>query len=80
MIKHPNISDKELRRKIKHQEVCFGGNKQLKTYGTLQCKSGKRMKRENRVFFATENEAITNGFRPCGYCMKGAYEKWKSSF
>lgn len=80
MIKHPDISDKELRRKIRHQEVCFGGNNRLKIYGTLQCKSGKRMKPENRIFFASENEAIINGFRPCGHCMKGAYEKWKTSF
>jgi len=79
MIKHPDISDKELRRKMKQQQICFGGNNRLKIYGTLQCKSGKRMKQENRVFFATENEAFTNGFRPCGHCLKAAYEKWKIS-
>jgi hypothetical protein len=79
MILHLNISDSDLRRKIKHHQIRLGGNNQLKIYGTLQCKSGKRMKRENRVFFSSENEAITNGFRPCGHCMKGAYKKWKSS-
>lgn len=76
MIKHPDINDDDLRGKIKQKEICFGGNRKLKIYGTLQCKSGKRMKRENRVFFASENEVIKNGFRPCGHCMKKAYQKW----
>ncbi|WP_354361655.1 Ada metal-binding domain-containing protein [Pedobacter sp. UYP30] len=49
-------------------------------YGTLQCKSGKRMKKENRAFFGSENEAIKNGFRPCGHCMKMKYKNWKNGF
>ncbi len=36
------------------------------------------MKRENRVFFSSEKEAIANGFRPCGHCMKQKYQKWKN--
>ncbi|MBL7925711.1 MAG: metal-binding protein [Bacteroidia bacterium] len=62
---------------MKQQKVCFGGNRKLKIYGTLSCASGKKMKRENRVFFSSEIEAIVNGFRPCGHCMKTAYKKWK---
>ena len=76
MIKHFEINDSDLRRKIKQKEICFGGNRKLKIYGTLQCKSGKRMKPENRVFFASENEAIKAGYRPCGHCMKIEYQKW----
>jgi methylphosphotriester-DNA--protein-cysteine methyltransferase len=76
MIKHTEISDRILRSKIKRKEICFGGNITLKIYGTLHCKSGKRMKRENRVFFVSENEALINHFRPCGHCMKIAYKKW----
>lgn len=76
MIKHPEINDRDLKMKIKQEEICFGGNGKLKIYGTLQCKSGKRMKRENRVFFASENEAIKTGYRPCGHCMKIEYKKW----
>lgn len=78
MIEHSKISDNDLRSKIKQQEICFGGNKKLKIYGLLNCKSGKRMKRENRVFFLTENEATENGFRPCGHCMKTEYKNWKN--
>ncbi|WP_343635955.1 Ada metal-binding domain-containing protein [Fluviicola sp.] len=55
----------------------FGGNKTLKIYGTLACTSGKRMKRENRVFFSDEQEAISTGFRPCGHCLKKEYLTWK---
>ena len=77
MIYHTEIGDTALRTKIKRKEICFGGNIKLKIYGTLQCASGKRMKRKNRVFFISEIEAIQNGFRPCGHCMKARYEKWK---
>ena len=70
MIRHTEISTKELRRKIRQNEIRFGGNEKLKIYGTLQCKSGKRMKKENRVFFVSEKEAIKQGYRPCGHCLK----------
>ncbi|WP_310555718.1 Ada metal-binding domain-containing protein [Flavobacterium sp.] len=76
MIQHIDITDSDLRSKIKLKEICFGGNRNLKIYGTLQCKSGKRLKRKNRVFFSSENEAINKGFRPCGHCMKTEYKKW----
>ncbi|MDX2045901.1 MAG: Ada metal-binding domain-containing protein, partial [Chitinophagaceae bacterium] len=42
------------------------------------CKSGKRMKAENRVFFGSEKEALQSGYRPCGHCMKKEYEQWKN--
>ena len=77
MVRHSEISVEELRRKIRQNEICFGGNKKLKIYGTLQCKSGKRMKKGNRVFFGAEKEAINKGFRPCGHCMKDKYQALK---
>lgn len=72
------ISDRIVWKKIKEKEINFGGNKGLKIYGTLQCKSGKRMNRSKRVFFDTEMEAIKKGYRPCGHCMKSEYQKWKN--
>ena len=78
MIQHSAISNSGLRSQIKQKRICFGGNKKLKIYGTLQCSSGKRMKRENRVFFSTEYDALQNGYRPCGHCMNQAYQKWKN--
>lgn len=80
MIWHPEISDTALREKIRRKEINFGGNKKLKIYGTLGCSSGKRMKRENRVFFVSEKEALQNNYRPCGHCMKVEYKKWKNGF
>ena len=77
MIRHSDIDDKALQIKIKNGNLCFGGNRNLKIYGTLHCKSGKRMKRPNRVFFASEPEAIANKYRPCGHCMRPAYKIWK---
>lgn len=77
MIVHQEISDSDLRKKIRQKELIFGGNNKLKIYGTLHCKSGKRMKRENRVFFSSEEEAEASGYRPCGNCMNGKYQHWK---
>lgn len=78
MIRHQKISDAELRIQLKNGEICFGGNQKLGIYGRLNCSSGKRMKRENRVFFLSENEALQNGFRPCGHCMRTEYLNWKN--
>ncbi|MFN1216079.1 Ada metal-binding domain-containing protein [Chryseobacterium kwangjuense] len=77
MEKHIDLSDFSLRSKIRKEEICFGGNRKLKIYGKLHCTSGKRMKRENRVFFISETEALEHNYRPCGHCMKQQYELWK---
>jgi len=69
MLKHKEINQ-SLFRRIRNREILFAGNAKLKIYGTLSCHSGKRMKKENRVFFKSEEEAISLGFRPCGNCMK----------
>jgi len=79
MIRHTEISAIDLRKKIKAKEIRFGGNKNLKIYGTLNCPSGKRMKKENRVFFLSEKEARANTYRPCGCCLRKDYNVWKNS-
>ena len=77
MLLHTHISDKDLRKSIRSNIVLLGGNRKLKIFGLLNCVSGKKMKKENRVFFFSENEAIVNGYRPCGHCMKKEYQNWK---
>ena len=44
MIRHSDISASDLRSKIRKREIRWGGNRQLKIYGTLSCASGKKMK------------------------------------
>lgn len=39
---------------IKNRKILWAGNRKLKIYGKLNCKSGKRMKTQNRVFFQNE--------------------------
>jgi methylphosphotriester-DNA--protein-cysteine methyltransferase len=39
-----------------------------KIFGLLSCKSGMRMKKENRVFFHSLEDAVSGGFRPCKKC------------
>lgn len=69
---------KNLMRLIKNGSVTFGGYKKAGIYGKLNCRSGKRMKIENRVFFEDEQQAILEGYRPCAHCMPEKYKLWKS--
>ncbi|WP_440205983.1 Ada metal-binding domain-containing protein [Acinetobacter oleivorans] len=80
MIRHEMITDQELYALLRKGKILLGGNQPLKIYGSLQCRSGKRMKRKNRVFFKDEVEALALGYRPCGHCMKQAYMSWKNGF
>jgi alkylated DNA repair dioxygenase AlkB len=57
--------------------ISFAGNSRLRIYGKLDCVSGKRLKKENRVFFVSEASALTMGYRPCAHCMADTYKKWK---
>ncbi|RDY60102.1 Ada metal-binding domain-containing protein [Flagellimonas nanhaiensis] len=79
MLFHAELSSIELFKAIKQKEILWAGNKKLKIYGTLGCKSGNRMKTENRVFFKSEDEAILEGFRPCGHCLRSKYVDWKNN-
>ncbi|RFS15805.1 Ada metal-binding domain-containing protein [Emticicia sp. C21] len=84
MIRHKDLGDKTFVRskalllKIQNGEIAFGGNKNLKIYGRLDCRAGKRMKVENRVFFENETETIKAGYRPCAVCMRKEYLLWKN--
>lgn len=78
MIRHTEITEAELRTKIRERHIVYGGNARLNIYGTLSCSSGKRMMKINRVFFSSQSEALLQGFRPCGHCMKSEYTKWKN--
>ena len=85
MKKHITLSNtkfgrsRALKMMINTDEISLGGNLKLEIYGTLNCASGKRMKTENRVFFKNENQAIAEGFRPCGHCMREKYLIWKTN-
>jgi len=64
---------------IDRSEIVLGGNRKLKIYGRFDCRSGRRMKLENRVFFSSRKEAIDAGYRPCGHCMNAEYRQWKQA-
>jgi AraC family transcriptional regulator of adaptative response/methylated-DNA-[protein]-cysteine methyltransferase len=46
----------------------FAGITTTKVFGRLSCASGKRARPEHRVFFATWDDAIAAGYRPCRVC------------
>lgn len=77
MVLHHTIDDRTLRSLIRQKRFTIAGNTKLKIYGLLNCYSGKRMHRAHRVFFSSQQEAIGDGYRPCGHCMKPAYQVWK---
>ncbi|MEO6549406.1 MAG: Ada metal-binding domain-containing protein [Ferruginibacter sp.] len=74
---HKSICATEIRSSIRKGEIVLAGNNSLKIYGHLHCRSGKRMKVGNRVFFRSETEAVEQGYRPCGHCMRSKYLIWK---
>ena len=78
------LSIREIALLRQQGEFNFGGHKKLKIYGRLDCPSAKRHIAKghyvnHRVFFKNEQEAIQNGFRPCGCCMKKEYKEWKNN-
>jgi len=79
MLYHASINNRLLRTFLIKGTIKLAGNQSLRIYGTLACAFGKRMKKENRVFFINETEAIDAGFRPCGHCMHDRYVRWKNS-
>jgi len=83
MIHHSDFNNDpgrtKLLRLIRQKKILFGGNESLKIFGLLSCKSGKRMKTSNRVFFKSVEEANLLGYRPCGHCMHQEYIEWKKT-
>jgi len=77
MIRHIDLSAGSIRALIRKNKINYAGNIPARIYGKLGCSSGKRMRRQNRVFFRDQNEAILVGFRPCGKCLRHEYQKWK---
>lgn len=50
------------------QPGLYAGWRPGKIFGRLDCKSGMRMKKENRVFFHRLEDAVSEGYRPCKNC------------
>ncbi|MFD2933124.1 Ada metal-binding domain-containing protein [Spirosoma flavum] len=85
MIRHTDLGTtpfaqlRALGKLVKSKAITIGGHRPGKIYGLLTCRSGKRIKSANRVFFRDETEAISQGFRPCAVCLPIAYKAWKQT-
>ena len=85
MIRHTNLGKtrfaqlRSLAGLLRNGEITFGGHRPGKIYGQFDCRAGKRMKPENRVFFRDEAEAIESGYRPCAVCLPEKYKVWQAS-
>ena len=69
---------------LSEEKGLFGGNKEAKIYGRMDCPSAlSALKRyedsyvKARVFFKDEATAIAAGYRPCGNCMREHYKLYK---
>jgi methylphosphotriester-DNA--protein-cysteine methyltransferase len=61
----------------------LGGHKKSKIYGTLDCPGALRWISRGhyvkwRVFFASEEDAVQAGYRPCYGCLRAVYVEWKA--
>ena len=63
----------------------FGGHRQTRIYGRLDCPSALRALEkggpyaQHRVFFADAATAEQAGYRPCHSCLPEAYNRWKEA-
>lgn len=66
--------NKEILSKIPGE---YAGWQPRKIFGRLDCKSGMKIKKENRVFFHTLEDAVNQGYRPCNKCKPIDEEDFK---
>lgn len=52
----------------------YAGITTQRIFGRLTCGSGKRAKKENRIFFHTWDNAVGAGYRPCKVCRPEKFE------
>lgn len=62
----------------------LGGHRGAGIYGRLDCPSARRAIARggyvrDRVFFASVEDAIAAGYRPCAVCLPAAYARWRTS-
>ncbi|MFA6860361.1 MAG: metal-binding protein [Clostridia bacterium] len=82
MDKFYKLISAENKQYLSKEKGIYGGYKPLKIYGKLDCPSALRWIEKgyyvgNRVFFASEYDAVMAGYRPCAVCQKEKYLLWK---
>ncbi len=65
-----------MKKKVFKVRGQYAGWKPGKIFGRLDCKSGLRMKKENRVFFLSWEDAIRQGYRPCKKCKPTPHDAY----
>lgn len=65
-----------LSRKKGRYAGCNSGRRGGKIFGRLDCKTGMRMLKKNRVFFHSYEDAIAVGFRPCKLCKPTPHDTY----
>ncbi len=55
----------------------YAGYKKGKIFGRLDCRSGMRMSKSQRVFFHTLEDAVLQDYRPCKNCKPLNHDLWQ---
>ena len=60
----------------------LGGHRGNRIFGELDCRGAltwieKGHYVKQRVFFASEADAVAAGYRPCARCRRSDYDRWK---
>ena len=55
----------------------YAGITTTRIFGRLTCSSGQRALSQNRVFFATYQDAIAAGYRPCLNCQPQPSDRYE---
>lgn len=50
------------------QGITYCGNKNSGVFHKEECSSVNKMNEENKAYFSSRDEAILNGYTPCGRC------------
>ncbi len=78
MFWHCDLTPAQVFGLLRTRQITLAGNARVRIFGRLDCRSGRRMLRQHRVFFVDEAEALAAGYRPCAHCLRPAYRRWRA--
>lgn len=65
---HRHTHIQALSSEVNASNAAYMGNSRVKVFHRLGCKFHRKALRKNRVYFASREEAIAGGYRPCRTC------------
>ena len=78
------LTDGEGKEYLSYEQGSFCGNRRTKIFGKLDCSYENNwftnlFVYDDKVYFASVEDALSAGFKPCRFCMPNEYEEYKKS-